>query len=49
MWGEVWGYVKVWESVWGEWEMCWGVGGDESRGMRSLGGGVGKCVGVWGR
>ena len=29
--------------------MCWGVGGgrkDVGRGMR---GGVGKCVGVWGR
>ena len=38
MWG------KEWESAWGEWEVCWGVGVGEG----AVGGGVGKCVGVWG-
>ena len=37
IWGE-WG--GVWESIWGE-EVCWRVG-------RGMGGGVGKCVRVWG-
>ena len=34
----------MWESVLGEREVCWGVGGAVGRGM----GGVVKCAGVWG-
>ena len=29
-------------------EVYWGVGGAVGRGMRGEGGGVRKCVGVWG-
>ena len=36
--GEVW--ERVWESVWGEWEIVLGCG-------ERNGGGVGKCVWVW--
>ena len=44
--------MEVWESAWGEWEVCWGVGGGEGscvgRGVRECMGWVGKCVGMWG-
>ena len=41
--GEVWG--GVWESAWGEREVCW----HEGEGCKERnGGGVGKCVKVWG-
>ena len=29
--------------------MCWGVGGGKVGVGRGIRGGVGKCVGVWGR
>ena len=36
---------RVWESVWGEWEVCRRVGKGCGEGN---GGDVGKCVEVWG-
>ena len=36
---------RVWESVWGEWEVCWRVGKGCGEGN---GEDVGKCVEVWG-
>ena len=35
---------RVWESVWGEWEVCWRVGKGCGEGN---GEDVGKCVQVW--
>ena len=48
-------WVEVWESAWGEWEVCLGVGGGEgSCGKTEEVWGrwgevycVGKCVGMW--